>query len=612
MSHRKKVHLGFSGRLGDEDLNHPAGSRAAIDRYLVLPFACFFASTSERAQLRSLAALAFFVLGLSGMMYRVAFPVISVLPWDIAIQLDGAWRIVHGQIPSVDFRSVIPPITLELSALAIVLGSRTANCIAYGNLLLFVLLTPWAWLIARQRVSAAYAFAFSAFVGLVLLTPRPLGDKIAATSYAMLYNRQGWAVLSVLLFSLLVPLRRDSAGRDYATGLVNGVLLALLAFSKLNFFAVGVTAVGVHLMVRPREPVARLLAVALGCSSTMILLHAVAALDFTAYAAETLAIAKVYVHGKLLDMAMITLKNIDQVFIVAALTVLCLRQPIAPDQRTPAWSKGALLLSIVFVCASALALTATSAQDTDIPLLPVAGLMCIEWMRRIPSGRIAMANLHARAGYLFGATILLPLLIGPLLGKDTIALLQAATLTASEKEPKVGIQRFHSAALHDFVIRSDRTVISEIAPSQPAAIYPRQINDGIDLLRRYARGQDRIMALDFSNPFPFALDLPPVRGGSISWLLDASFSKSIYAAPEAVFGDANLLMIPRYERNAATVAALREIYADYLKGNFRLVDRTEVWELYERSAGRSAEPNRATLSLSDSSIRRLSAKMGGG
>src|SRR5690242_15976874 len=132
-----------------------------IDRHILLPVATFLASTNKQSQIRWFCSFALFLVILGALMYRIGFPVISVLPWDIAIQLDGAWRIVHGQVPSVDFRSVVPPMTLELSALGILSGSTSAGCIARGNLLLFLMLTPLAWLTARARLSGANAFLFA-------------------------------------------------------------------------------------------------------------------------------------------------------------------------------------------------------------------------------------------------------------------------------------------------------------------------------------------------------------------------------------------------------------------------------------------------------------------
>jgi len=558
-----------------------------IDRRILLPLASLLASVTERAQWTSLAAIVLFLLSVGGVMHLIGLPVISALPWDMSIQLDGAWRIVHGQIPNVDFRAVIPPATLELSALGILLGSSSAACITTGNLLLFLALTPYAWVTARRRFSAAYACLFAIFVGLMVLAPRPLGDKIAAASYAMLYNRQGYALLSVIVVSILVPLLPGVVKRPALGGLGVGVLLALLAFSKLTFFAVAVAAIGLHVLFDRRAWVSVMPAVLIGSIGTVVLLHAITGLDFMAYLRETEAIGRVYVQGKWKDVIEVAFKNLDQLFVVAALALLCAREPNGNRQNSQTWGKGTLLFSIGFLCTSALVLTATSAQRFELPLCVVAGLMCIEWLRRGDTDRTDAGGVSTRTGYVFGAIILAPLLFGPLIGKDAGALLRAVRSNVGGNAQSVRVvEGFNSEALRDFLILNDRTVVSELTPSQPASVYPGQVNDGIELLRQHVGRDSRVIALDFSNPFPFALQLPPARGGSTSWLLNGSFSKRDYPAPTVVFGDADLVMIPSYERNGSTVAALKDIYGTYLERNFRRIGQTGIWMLYERREAR--------------------------
>jgi hypothetical protein len=96
---RKRRELRHSSRLEGEELNHRMPAAGVIDRRILLPFARFLASTSKGSRTRWFWSFALFLVILGGVMYRIGFPVISVLPWDIAIQLDGAWRIVHGQVP---------------------------------------------------------------------------------------------------------------------------------------------------------------------------------------------------------------------------------------------------------------------------------------------------------------------------------------------------------------------------------------------------------------------------------------------------------------------------------------------------------------------------------
>jgi hypothetical protein len=124
------------------------------------------------------------------LMLTVGFPLIRNAPWDIMIQLDGAWRIIHGQKLNVDFAPLIPPLTVLIDSFGMRLTGAKALSILYANIILFIVLTPWAWKIARDRLSAVNAFLFSIFIGSLLIAPRFLASKSPYfTSYAMLYNR---------------------------------------------------------------------------------------------------------------------------------------------------------------------------------------------------------------------------------------------------------------------------------------------------------------------------------------------------------------------------------------------------------------------------------------
>ncbi len=157
-------------------------------------------------------------------------------PWDMHVLLDGGWRILNGQIPNVDYYDPIGPVTYALIALGMKLGHPSTSAIAYGNVLFGLGLMPWAWVIARSRLSAVSALIFALFVVTLVTAPRPLGYPMFKTTYAMIYNRQGYALLSMLLLGLFIPVR-DQVRRHYLfAGASSGILLALMLFCKMSFF----------------------------------------------------------------------------------------------------------------------------------------------------------------------------------------------------------------------------------------------------------------------------------------------------------------------------------------------------------------------------------------
>src|ERR1019366_5353474 len=103
----------------------------------------------------------------------------------------------------------------------LVFGMRVAPpstvSICYGIALLLGLLLPWAWILTRRRLPAAVTFAFVLFLGFLLVSPRPLSYPVHDTSYAMLYNRDGYVLLSLLFLCVFVPVR-EPGRHDSALG----------------------------------------------------------------------------------------------------------------------------------------------------------------------------------------------------------------------------------------------------------------------------------------------------------------------------------------------------------------------------------------------------------
>ena len=52
--------------------------------------------------------------------------------WDGFLVLDGAWRMLNGQRPHVDFNSIIGPAAYLPTVVGLVLASNTAAGFGYG------------------------------------------------------------------------------------------------------------------------------------------------------------------------------------------------------------------------------------------------------------------------------------------------------------------------------------------------------------------------------------------------------------------------------------------------------------------------------------------------
>src|SRR5258707_15805456 len=92
---------------------------------------------------------------------------------------------------------------------------------------------------------------------------------------------------------------------------------------------------------------------------------------------------------------------------------------------------------------------------------------------------------------------------------------------------------FESQALQQFV------------PVTDDAGYAVSVNNGFELLKLYRKPGERVMSLDFTNPFSYGLGIPPAPGGSTNLAFKGSFDAKHYVSPENLFGAADLVMLPK-------------------------------------------------------------------
>ena len=87
----------------------------------------------------------------------------------------------------------------------------------------------------RQRLPALFSLLITAWLVLCAASPTPLGFDPRFLSCAMIYNRQGYALLGLILVECAFAAEKNR----FWGGVSSGAALVLLIFLKLNFFGVG-------------------------------------------------------------------------------------------------------------------------------------------------------------------------------------------------------------------------------------------------------------------------------------------------------------------------------------------------------------------------------------
>jgi hypothetical protein len=181
--------------------------------------------------------------GLAALLVTTGAPVMNGRPWDLPILLDGAWRAANGQVPHRDFYSYLGSFPYYLIWSGVSLSRPSVSAVVYSNVLLMSVLGPVAMLLLSRRTSALYALLITLFLSVLVVSPRPLGDPYDYTDYAMLYNRFGEAFLGLFAILIFLSPRENAMSRllNAIESLVMGQLLALLLFTKLTYFSIGIS-----------------------------------------------------------------------------------------------------------------------------------------------------------------------------------------------------------------------------------------------------------------------------------------------------------------------------------------------------------------------------------
>ncbi len=552
--------------------------KLTLDNSLMEIIIKIFTEDSSRSYRLLFLLLIGIVASLAIILIGVGIPPITALPTDISILLESGWRIINGQTPHLDYYTPLGLFTSLPIAFGMKIVSPSASSIAYGNVLLLVIFTPWAWFIARSRLSALNTFLFSLFMALLLVAPRPLGSPMREISYAMLYNRQAFVFLSLLFLEILIVPRSPKkipAKSQFIGGLSSGILLALIFYCKVNYFAIAVVASLLHLILFRFNKI-WLIGFFSGLFGIFIVASIVFNLNLFAYFSDISLAAKSQDKiQKLHNLKGVFLDNLHWLYLIFMLIIVnSLNQNKSHDyHELPSfWHRTKPQITASFVALSGILICGTNSQARDIPLFFVAGLILLEHLRR--EFQLNSNSVNSFSGLKYFLTIsIVTLFCATILLQDLGSITSAVLSNKLKLTSGPQLQQLSSQTLSDLLVVED------------VADYPVMINDGLSLLRPYIAKDSRVLALDFANPFSFALELPPPTGDALWWHYHHTFSHESFPEAAKVFQQVNLVIIPKQsDEGSGASKYMKEIYGDYLHQNFQKQDNSQFWTLWTKIA----------------------------
>jgi hypothetical protein len=485
------------------------------------------------------------------------------MTWDLLFNLEGAWHIEHGHVPHRDFHDPLGPLSFALTNLGFRVVGPTAMAFVIGELIALAVVFPIAVVAAARRLAPLPAFLVVVYVGLLILQPANLGDAPSAYSFAMAYNRWGWAALTVLGLLLYVdPLRvRGVPWIDLALA---GTLVVVLFYLKITFAAVAFGGMVASLVtvgrVRERWP---------WWAGLVVLVALTIAAPFNhAYLAETWQYATSgYARVDLFGHLNLLAANRAELALYAVTIGLLLWLWQCGRAKFEVVVSACLLAGIgVFVLSQ-------NAQAGDMPVGIVIAVLAYNTV--LGAGRAPHA---LRAPEL--TTVLMVALIWPLLSVGTSAKVLAGYYRAATRQQALLMPSRHNLkGLSDALDRAGFPLLSTTRepPLRDPLGQAEYVASLVEAAAHLSDRPQKVLILDQVNPLPFVLGYPPPRGSTL-WLSPQGPGRG----PGELFDDVDVVLVPKYSTYAPTTAFLLATYGGYLAQSFPLRSETVSWTFLRR------------------------------
>jgi hypothetical protein len=109
--------------------------------------------------------------------------------------------------------------------------------------------------------------------------------------------------------------------------------------------------------------------------------------------------------------------------------------------------------------------------------------------------------------------------------------------------------------------------------------YVESLLEAAAFLQRSGAGAARVLVLDHVNPMPFILGAPSPKGGSL-WLWPETPAR----AAESVFGDVDVVLVPRFGTDPSSTLSVMNTYAGYVSREFPVRHETPRWIVLRRQS----------------------------
>lgn len=497
------------------------------------------------------------------------------MTWDLLFNLAGAWHLQNGHVLHVDVHDPLGVLGFQLTRLGFRLVGLQPLAFLVGELIVAAWLFSASILAASHRLPRLPALLFVLYAVLLVLTPAVVGDLSKAYSFAMSYNRWGWSALATLFLILFV--RPEREGRAWPDAMLGLLLILFMLYLKITFAVASVMGVAVALVIMDHVRAGWR---AWGLVLAVLLVNALAPWNGPYFAdlgqATVSGYGRSYAVGRMLPFLMNNRAEFGIYGIALLLLVWQWRR------GTTTWSTPVAAAAIVGLGSFVLS------QNAQAGNVPVGVVVTFLVYLTVCTGREGL-----RREALIDRVLVATAVLGwAMLSVSAQAVTLAGYVGAARDAPTTRIETTNlrglavpsdDAFLAGELARTGHQLLSSLHPSPQrspvtASEYLKTLEAGAALFSDGQRGRVRILVLDQVNPFPFMLGYPPPRGGNL-WL----WPEDPVPAPERVFGEVDVVLIPKYSTDAASTVWALSTYRQYLAERYPVREETPAWSVLSRA-----------------------------
>lgn len=548
-----------------------------------------FASNGSRFRIAAAYALLLMV-GYLAFLWSAA-SVFTIITHDSLIFFDSTYRISNGLVPSSDFPTALGAAQLYLPAWATWVIGGYGGSVELASVWVALGLGVACAVIGAQRMPVAIT---ALLLGVVFLVTVPAAmverwggesqtlingeTEIVADnlSWAMFYNRWGWAAL-IPVFMVLAPRRDRTQAPPIAEIAVFAAVLVFLFWLKASYFAAGLGAAALYAFLNPS--MWRTLAIGGGLTATGILAIGLMTGNLLAYLNDIILAGKVSGARTESILGLLRRNMVEMLFALAPLGVL-----LATGRFT--WRDG--LVAAFMLLASMFVINQNGQLENLTALIVVAAYGAVRVIAEPDVHRIARVAAAGAFGMLAASQVLDR---GMVMIDQAYAILREE---AREPAPWAALPALRNVyvpereSMFNRVITKSDTPEARIRNVWLSGQYGRRqelrqgeymetLMAGVEDLMPVVKRGETVTTLDMTNPFPFLMNLRAPKGGWLTLHMNRTISEDVHPAPETMFADADHVMIAKMSMVQSTADLMMDLYGPWLDANYGTRVETLYW-----------------------------------